>query len=110
VAPVVTAGFVFPLAPIGSRWFKVSIKLNDNLREDIGWKELVERVAAIYNSLPPDERAESGILAGNYGEAGAIDLYGGADGLPKALSPVNSFWVRGYGSKPPRCPTENVSI
>jgi hypothetical protein len=43
-----------------------------------------------------------GILAGNYGEAGAIDLYGPAHGLPKAISGINSYWARGYGDPPPR--------
>ena len=42
-----------------------------------------------------------GILAGNYGEAGAVDLFGEPYGLPQAISGVNSFWERGYGSPPP---------
>ncbi len=40
--------------------------------------------------------------AGNYGEAGAINLYGPAYGLPVAISGVNSFWLRGYGDAPPQ--------
>jgi hypothetical protein len=42
-----------------------------------------------------------GILTGNYGEAGAIGLYGPSYGLPKAISGVNSYWLRGYGDTPP---------
>ncbi len=44
--------------------------------DQFGWPEMVREVAAIYNSLPPEERAHTGIWAGNYGEAGAIDLFG----------------------------------
>ena len=32
------------------------------------------------------------ILANNYGEAGAIDLYGPGLGLPHALSPHLTYW------------------
>jgi hypothetical protein len=62
--------------------------------DQFGWPELVEQVAAIYNSLPPEQRAKTAILAGNYGEAGAIDLFGPKYGLPTALSghQTHYFW------------------
>lgn len=94
--------FVLPVAPINSRWFQTSVRVNNDLREEIGWPDLVESVASIRDSLPAEERAGAGILTGNYGEAGAIDLYGPAYGLPPALSRMNSFWLRGYGDPPPR--------
>jgi hypothetical protein len=50
-----------------------------------GWPELVETVAEIYLSLPADERARTGIFASNYGEAGAINLFGPGHGLPPAI-------------------------
>jgi hypothetical protein len=46
----------------------------------------------------------AGILAGNYGEAGAINLYGPAYGLPEAMSGINSYWLCGYGDPPPLAP------
>ena len=79
-----------------------SIKVNGDLREEIGWPELVDSIAKIRDSLPMNERSTVGIFTGNYGEAGAIDLYGPALGLPHALSRANSFWLRGYGDHPPR--------
>jgi hypothetical protein len=94
-------GLLLPLAPIGSQWFEASVKLNGDLLDEIGWPDLVDRIASIRNALPADERAATGILTGNYGEAAAIDLYGPARGLPQALSRTNSFWLRGYGGKPP---------
>jgi hypothetical protein len=62
---------------------------------------MVKDIAQIRDSLPADQRARAGIT-GNYGEAGAIDLYGAQYGLPKALSRVNSYWLRGYSDPPPR--------
>ena len=56
-------------------------------------------VARVYQDLPAADRADCAILAGNYGEAGAIDYYGPSFGLPKALSGHNSYFYwgpRGY--------------
>jgi hypothetical protein len=54
--------------------------------DQFGWPELTAEVAAFYNSLPADERSQTAILTGNYGEAGAIDMFGPKYGLPTALS------------------------
>jgi hypothetical protein len=61
----------------------------------------VAQVAAVYRGLPEAERAHAAIYANNYGEAGAIDLYGPAQGLPRAISPINSYWALGYGDTAP---------
>ena len=60
-----------------------------------GWQEMVEKVAGVYNSLPPQERAITGIFAGNYGEASAINLFGRRYGLPVAISGHQSYWLWG---------------
>jgi len=101
-ALAVGTAFTLPVAPPDSRWFQTEARVDGDLREEIGWPELVESIAAIRDALPAEERATAGILTGNYGEAGAIDLYGPAHGLPPALSRVNSYWLRGYGDPPPR--------
>ncbi|MGD0166695.1 MAG: glycosyltransferase family 39 protein [Gaiellaceae bacterium] len=54
--------------------------------EEIGWHELVAQTAAVWRSLTPAERADAVILTGDYGEAGAISLFGPAEGLPQPLS------------------------
>jgi len=64
-----------------------------------GWENIAATVAGVYHDLPAADRAGCAILAGNYGEAGAIDYYGPALGLPKALSGHNSYFdwgPRGY--------------
>ncbi len=73
-------------------------KVNYNLGEEIGWQDLTHEVARVWRSLPAGERRSAVILTGNYGEAGAIDEYGGALGLPRAYSGHNSYWWWG----PPR--------
>ena len=64
-----------------------------------GWHELVAQVSTIYHSLPPDEQKITGIFAGNYGEASAINLFGPQYGLPEAISGHQNYWIwgpRGY--------------
>jgi hypothetical protein len=90
-----------PIAPVNSPLWEVSNAVHDNFREEIGWPEMVDTVAQIYRELPEGERQQTGILAGNYGEAGAINLYGPTLGLPRAISGVNSMWFRGYGDPAP---------
>ena len=92
---------VLPAGPVGSAAWKFALKNNEDLAEEIGWPELVETIARVRDSLPEKDRARLGILAGNYGEAGAINLYGPGHGLPRAICGTNSFWARGYGDPPP---------
>jgi len=64
-----------------------------------GWEDLAKQVSVIYNSLPADERARTGVLASNYGQAGAIDVLGEKYGLPSAISGHQNYWLwgpRGY--------------
>ena len=95
------AMYFVPLAPIDSAWARQVLKVNDDFREEIGWPDLVQKVAQVRDSLGPQERPRFGILAGNYGEAGAINLYGKEHGLPEPICGTNSFWARGYGDPPP---------
>ncbi len=69
------------------------------IADQFGWPEMVREVAGIYNSLPQEERANTGIWAGNYGEAGAIDQFGPQYGLPRAYSRHQNLW---YWGPPPQ--------
>lgn len=101
LAAVVGVGLVKPLAPINSPWWQISSDVNGELVEMVGWPDLAEQVAAIYTGLPDADKAATAILAGNYGEAGALDHYGPGYGLPRVISGANSLWMRGYGDPPP---------
>ncbi|HEY8563124.1 MAG TPA: glycosyltransferase family 39 protein [Pyrinomonadaceae bacterium] len=63
--------------------------------DQFGWREMVEKTAEVYNSLPPEEREKAGIFAGNYGEAGAVDFFGRRYNLPKAISGHQSYFLWG---------------
>jgi hypothetical protein len=91
-----------PLAPVHTSWFRFADKVNLTLRDEIGWEDLISTLAQVRDSLPAESRAHLGILAENYGEVGAINLYGPRYGLPRAISGVNSSWERGYGNPPPQ--------
>lgn len=91
---------IIPLASSGPlRDFALSH--NGDLREEIGWDEFVRTVASIRDSLPPEQRAGVGVIVGNYGEQGAIELLGPAYHLPAPISMTNSAWLRGYPTPPP---------
>jgi 4-amino-4-deoxy-L-arabinose transferase-like glycosyltransferase len=60
-----------------------------------GWQDLAAQVGEIYQALPPDERVKAVFLAGNYGEAGAIDVLGGPWHLPPAISGHNNYFLWG---------------
>jgi hypothetical protein len=101
VAALVGVVLVKPVAPIGSALWPITSDVNGEAREMIGWPELVAQVASIYHGLPEARQDGATILAGNYGEAGALDLYGPAYGLPRVISGSNSLWARGYGDTEP---------
>jgi hypothetical protein len=66
--------------------------------DEFGWQEMVEKVAKVYNSLPPEDRAKTAIFSNGWGEAAAVDFYGPKYGLPRAISKHNSYWMWGPGN------------
>jgi hypothetical protein len=72
----------------------------------VGWPEFVGQVAAVFRSLPRAQRASARILVGNYGEAGAIDLFGPRYGLPPALSGHLTY----YYWKPPHVVAQTLIL
>jgi len=82
-------------------------KINYDLAESIGWPRQVALIAREYRALPAPLRRRATVLAGNYGEAGALDRYGPGYGLPEAYSGANSFWLWG---PPPAADTAAIAI
>ena len=101
-ATICSSAVTVPMAPVGSRWWHFANAINGNFDMEVGWPDMVARVATIRDSLTAEEQAGVGILAGDEGEAGAINLYGPAYGLPRAISGMNSNWYRGYGNPAPQ--------
>ncbi|HEV3155911.1 MAG TPA: glycosyltransferase family 39 protein [Candidatus Baltobacteraceae bacterium] len=80
-SPVEVAGIGAPLTQVFS--------------DEFGWRELEQTVARVYDALPPSERRNAAILASNYGEAAALDVYGAVDHLPPALSEQDQYFLWG---------------
>ena len=59
---------------------------NSFYKDEIGWPGMTSQTARVWNSLSPAQRRDAAILAENYGEAGALALYGPPRGLPAPLS------------------------
>ena len=108
-AGVVSAPLVLPILPVetflryqsalGLKIPKAEVghigPLPQHFGDMFGWLELVETVARVYHSLPPEERAKAAIFANNFGEAGAIDFFGPRYGLPKAVCPHQNYYFWG---------------
>jgi hypothetical protein len=101
VGGVLACAFVIPFNPVISK-DNFALRNNGDLREEIGWTDLVATVAKVRDSLSGDQRSSYGIVVGNYGETGSINLLGPAYGLPETISGTNSAWFRGYGNPPPK--------
>ena len=74
--------------------------------DQFGWEEMTAAVAGVYHGLPPDVRAKTCIFGQNYGQAGAIDLFGPRYGLPRAISGHQSYFLWG----PHGCTGESVIV
>jgi hypothetical protein len=102
VLDILVAGAVaLPVAPVGSSWWKFASQVDGVFPEEIGWEEFVQGVTQVRDGLPVEDRGRLGILVGNYGEVGALNLFGEKFGLPRGISGVNSSWERGYGEPAP---------
>ena len=92
VAAVTTSaaiGIVVALPVLPADRSNLVVDVNEDVGETIGWPELARTVAGVYRRASTHGRPV--ILAGNYGEAGAIDRYGPALGLPAAYSGHNAY-------------------
>jgi hypothetical protein len=74
--------------PIGS-W---ESNINKDLSATVGWPDLVRQIAAAADTLPEQQRATLVVFTGDYGAAGATDLWGSRYGLPHAISGHNNYW------------------
>lgn len=61
--------------------------------ESIGWPSFVSQVGNVVVSLNPTDRANAFLLTRNYGEAGALDIFG--RDLPPIRSVHNQYWLWG---------------
>jgi Dolichyl-phosphate-mannose-protein mannosyltransferase len=98
---VVSALIALPMLPAKDAGPVIGV--NGDIGETIGWPDLTRTVASVYRRAG----ASAVIFTSNYGEAGAIDRYGPALGLPSAYSGHNGF---GYWGPPPDRPGAVVTV
>ncbi|MES2002990.1 MAG: glycosyltransferase family 39 protein [Bacteroidota bacterium] len=69
--------------------------LPQDFADMLGWKEMAEKTAKVYNSLPDSVKKQTMVYGDNYGEAGALSFYGKKLGLPEIFSDNASyvFWL-----------------
>ena len=95
VATVVVAGpYILPVVDERSMVDRALYEQREDYAEQLGWPELAAEVTAAAAALSPLERDSAAVLAGNYGEAGAIRRFGG-DEVPPVVSPHVSwrYWA-----------------
>ena len=97
-AAAVAAVVALPIGPPRSSMWNLR---EPELRDEVGWEDLVATVARVRDSIPLEDRGRLAVLTGNYAAAGAVDLYGDRYALPAAISRINSYGERGYGDPPP---------
>ncbi|MGO9971610.1 MAG: glycosyltransferase family 39 protein [Solirubrobacteraceae bacterium] len=96
-----------PLVPLQSLHDTSVVSVNYDIGETVAWPTYVREIATAWNGLPASVRAHAAILTSNYGEAGAVDRYGPALGLPTAYSGHMGFW---YWGAPPASATTVLGV
>jgi hypothetical protein len=112
IGGVLTAPLALPVLPVetfirysnlfgGSAEVKTerleTAELPQQFADQFGWENLAAAVAGVYGALPPEEQVKACIFGGNYGETDAINFFGRAYGLPKAISGHNQHYLWGPG-------------
>ncbi|HLG73415.1 MAG TPA: hypothetical protein VK009_23590, partial [Chloroflexota bacterium] len=101
ISGIVSAVIALPIVPAADAGLIVA--LNPDAGETIGWPELAQSVGNVYRQAA----GPAVVFTANYGEAGALDRYGPALGLPPAYSGHNAFAEWG---PPPDLPSPIVVV
>ncbi len=106
--PVLTVGQLLryldklPFEVPRSEHSHIGAALPQHYADQFGWEEIVAVTAQAWSRVLPEERSDCGIFAQDYGQAGAIDFFGGRYGLPPALSGHQTYFLwgpRGYSGQ-----------
>jgi 4-amino-4-deoxy-L-arabinose transferase-like glycosyltransferase len=92
---VLSALVALPVLPVPVLAATPIPDINQATSDQIGWPAYVRQVAEVHRGLTPAEEQRAVIVTANYGEAGALDRFGGPYGLPAVFSGHNELWFRG---------------
>ncbi len=90
-----------PVKPQGQEKSFAGTLLPQVFADQVGWRDFTVQVGTAWQQIPAAERARTGIKVDNYGEAAALDIYGGAYGLPPVLSGHNQYYFWGLRGQHP---------
>lgn len=65
------------------------------LADRLGWREMAEDVARVYQSLTDAEQRNAVIITTNYGHAGALELFAPELNLPPVYATHNTYHLWG---------------
>lgn len=98
VNAAVCAVIALPLLPLSVLGDTPVPGMNQLASDQIGWPTYVGQIAQVHHSLPSAEAGRAVVVTSNYGEAGAVERYGPALGLPKVYSGHNELY---FTARPP---------
>jgi hypothetical protein len=107
IATLIALPITLPLVPLNHLDKSGMVSANYDLGETVAWPAYVDEIAVVVHRTTAAGGSGVVILASNYGEAGAVDRYGPARGLPNAYSGHNGFW---WWGPPPNQTTPVVTI
>ncbi len=90
----------FHLHPRPVEAASIGARITQLYSDQFAWRDLATKVDRAFLAVPAADRARTGIFAWNYGEAAAIDVFGRAPGLPRAMSGGAQFFLWGPQGDP----------
>ena len=95
---LVSLVLALPLIPVSVVGKTPIPGINQAARDTVGWPTYVDQVRVVYDALSPTDKAQTQLVASNYGEAGALERYGA--GLPRVFSGQNGLYEQGTPTAP----------
>jgi Dolichyl-phosphate-mannose-protein mannosyltransferase len=107
VSALISGLIALPLLPETQLQGGVSMAVDPDVGETVGWPAYLAELSHAWASIPPSVRAHTALFTGNYGEAGAVEVLGGSYPLPHAYSAHNAFAL---WSRPPDTDTHALVV
>jgi Dolichyl-phosphate-mannose-protein mannosyltransferase len=95
VAAIIGMPIALPVLPASTLASSPYAGPAEDALETVGWPELAAAVEQAYDQVPDGRRESAIVFTGNYGEAGAVALYGRDGRLPPVASGHNGFGLWG---------------
>jgi hypothetical protein len=102
---LVSSAIALPLVPLSALGSTPIPGINPTAGDAVGWPAYVRQIATVYDALPAGAAGRTVVITSNYGEAGAVDRFGPAYGLPPVYAAQNQLY---YQSQPPT--TTSVAV